>query len=210
MNLTTMITLVRQDLHDEIEETYRWTDDELTRHIAHAVKDFSLQIPLESIADLVTDAGSRSIDISSLTDGVRIETVEYPVGQFPPFLQRFSLWGDTLTLLGADVPDGSNCKITYGTLHTLDADSSSIPVQHEDLVAAGACGYAASALAGYSINQVNTGGAGAPKDWAQWSREKLAFFQGEIKRLGYRNKVRITQLYVPYYPIVSKSTDPGP
>ena len=183
MNLSDMIALVRQDLHDEDAENYRWTDDELSRHIAHAVKDFSLQLPLESIADLATDAGSREIDVSTLSGRVRIETVEYPVGQFPPFHQRFSLWGDMLTLLGADVPDGSNCKITYGTLHTLDLNSSTIPVQHEGLVATGACGHAASSLVGYSINRVNTGGTGTPKDWAQWSREKLAFFQGEIKRL---------------------------
>ena len=28
--------------------------------------------------------------------------------------QRFSIWGDTLTLLGADIPDGSHCNIFYG------------------------------------------------------------------------------------------------
>ena len=36
MNLTDMKTIVRRDLHDEDDTNYRWTDDELDRHIAHA------------------------------------------------------------------------------------------------------------------------------------------------------------------------------
>ena len=42
MNLSEMRAIVRRDLHDEDANNYRWTDDELNRHIAHAVKDFSL------------------------------------------------------------------------------------------------------------------------------------------------------------------------
>ncbi len=41
MNLTDMRTLVRRDLHDEDATSYRWTNDELDRHIARALKDFS-------------------------------------------------------------------------------------------------------------------------------------------------------------------------
>ena len=41
MNLADMRTIVRRDLHDEEASNYRWTNDELDRHIAHAVKDFS-------------------------------------------------------------------------------------------------------------------------------------------------------------------------
>jgi hypothetical protein len=202
-----MITLVRQDLHDTDPETYRWTDEELTRHISHAVKSLSLQIPLRSVEELATAYGSREVDISSLSDRVSLENVEYPVGHFPPFYQRFSLRANTLILLSLDVPDGSNCKITYGALHILDEEISTIPSRHDDLIAVGACAYAASALAAYSINQVNTGGAGTPKDWAQFSREKLAVFHGELKRLGYTGKFYVSHLYVANYRPASRSTD---
>ena len=33
MNLSEMRTIVRRDLHDEDAGNYRWTDDELDRHI---------------------------------------------------------------------------------------------------------------------------------------------------------------------------------
>ena len=210
MNLTEMRTIVRRDLHDEDDTNYRWTDDELDRHIAHAAKDFSEAIPYEQKAIKATASGSREIDISTLTDRIVIEAVEYPVDKFPRKYQRYSLWADTLTLLGDEVPDGSDAHIYYGKLHTLDATTSTIPTKHEDLVATGACGYAAVEWAAYAINRVNVGGLMTPKEFLTWGREKLRYFKAELKKLGRRNRVRVRSLYEPYYPPVSKSTDYGP
>jgi len=137
MTLGEMRTIVRRDLHDEDAENYRWTDDELDRHIAHAVKDFSEALPLEQKAVVATTSGSREIDISSLSDRVMVEAVEYPVDEFPRRYQRFAVWGDTLIMLGDEVPDGSNAHIYYGKLHTIGAASSTVPKQYEDLVALG-------------------------------------------------------------------------
>src|SRR4030042_3519184 len=142
MNLTDMRAIVRRDLHDEDSNNYRWTDDEINRHIAHAVKEFSEQIPYEQKATKATTSGSRELDISAITDRVMVEAAEYPADKFPKRYQPFSLWGDTLTMLGDEVPDGTNAYIYYGKLHTLDATGSTIPAQNEDLIAAGGGGYA--------------------------------------------------------------------
>jgi hypothetical protein len=210
MNLIEMRTLVRKDLHDEDNSNYRWTDDELDRHISHALRDFSESIPLDQKTTTATVNGSREVSISSLTNRVIIEAIEFPAGRFPPCYQRFVIWNDILTLLGLEVPDGTGCKIYYGKLHTLDSGSSTIPAQYEDLVGAGACGYAAVQLAGYTIDQVNTGGPDTPEDRSVWGQEKLAYFRSELKRLGKRNRVRNRQLYTPYDRPVAKSTDWGP
>ncbi len=210
MNLTEMRTLVRRDLKDEDAENYRWTDDELNRHIAHAVKDFSGAVPYEQKATKATTSGSQEIDISTITNRIMIEAIEYPVDKFPKRYQRFSLWGDTMTLLDGEVPDGSNAYIFYGKLHTLDASSSTIPAMYEDLIAVGACGYAATEWAAYAINRVNIGGDVTPREFLAWGKEKLNLFASELKRLGSRNRVRVRSLYKPYYPPVSTSTDYGP
>jgi len=210
MNLTEMRAIVRRDLHDEDDANYRWTNEELDRHIAHTVKDFSEAIPYEQKAVIATTSGSRGIDISTLPDRIVIEAVEYPIDKFPRKYQRYSLWEDTLTLLGDDVPDGSDAHIYYGKLHTIDAEGSSIPTKHEDLVATGACGYAAVEWAAYAINRVNVGGLMTPKEFLTWGKEKLRYFKAELKRLGRRNRVRVRSLYKPYYPPISKSTDYGP
>ena len=210
MTLTEMRTIVRRDLHDEDASNYRWTNDELDRHIAHAVKDFSEAIPYEQKATKATTSSSREIDISTITDRIMVEVVEYPVDGFPKGYQRFTLWGDIVTLLGDEVPDGSNAYIYYGKLHTLDASSSTIPAKHEDLVAAGACGYAAVEWAAYAINRVNVGGTPTPREFLNWGQGKLDYFGQELKKLGRRNRIRIRSLYKSYYPPASKSTDYGP
>ena len=210
MNLSDMRAIVRRDLHDEDAGNYRWTNDELDRHIAHAVKEFSEAIPYEQKAVKATTDGSREIDISTVTGRVMVEAAEYPVDKFPRKYQRFALWGDTISLLGEEVPDGSNAYIYYGKLHTLDATSSTIPTVYEDLIAGGACGCAAIEWAVYAVNQVNVGGTMTPSEFFKWGREKLSGFRRELGRLGRRNRVRIRSLYKPYYPVVSQSTDYGP
>jgi len=210
MNLTDMRAIVRRDLHDEDADNYRWTDDELNRHIAHAAKEFSESIPCEQKATKATTSGSRDLDISTVTDRIMVEAVEYPVDKFPRKYQPFALWGDNLTILGDEIPDGSNAYIYYGKLHTLDADGSTIPAKCEDLIATGAGGYAAVEWAGYAINRVNVGGTVTPREFFNWGKQKLRYFRQELRRLGRRNRIRIRSLYKPYYPIVSKSTDYGP
>ena len=210
MNLTEMRNIVRRDLHDEDAENYRWTNDELDRHIAHAVKEFSEAIPYEQKATKATTSGSREIDISSLTDRIMVEAVEYPVGRFPKQYQRFALWAEAVTFLGDEVPDGSNAYVYYGKLHTLDGSSSTISGRYEDLIATGACGYAAVEWAVYAINRVNVGGTPTPKELLNWGQEKLDYFRRELRRLGRRNRARARSLYKPYYPPVSQSTDYGP
>ena len=215
MTLTEMIALVRQDLKDEEEAAYRWTDDELTRCIQKAVKELSLRIPLEATEDIATEAGSMEVDMSSLVNPIKIEAVEYTIGNIPPTYQRFALWNGMLTLLGSVVPDGSDCRIYYNTVHILTDDGeddidSTIPVQYEELVAGGASGFAAQSASGFAIDQVNTGGSGTAATWAEWGKEKLSYFRAELKRLGHNNRIRVGQLYKPYYPVVSKNMDWGP
>jgi hypothetical protein len=210
MNLIDMRVIVRRDLHDEDANNYRWTNDELDRHIAHAVKDYSEAIPYEQKTTKATAAASREIDISTLNDRIMIEAVEYPVGNFPRRYQRFSLWGDNITLLGDEIPDGSDAYIYYGKLHILSVGSSTIAPWHEDLITAGACGYAATEWAVYAVNRVNAGGTTTAAELLGWGREKLDFFRREMKRLGRKNRVRARSLYRPFSQSVLKSIDYGP
>ena len=210
MNLIDMRTVVRRDLHDEDVNNYRWTNDELDRHITHAVKDYSEAIPYEQKATKATTSGSREIDITTLNDRIMIEAVEYPIGNFPPRYQRFSVWGNIIMLLGNEIPNGSNVYVYYGKLHTLDVSSSTINAQHEDLIAAGACSYAAIEMAIYAVNRVNVGGITSAADLLGWGREKIDFFRRELKRVGRKNRVRVRSLYRSYTQPVSKSIDYGP
>ena len=79
-NLTGLRAFLRTDLGEPSEG--RWSDDDLDRHIAHAIRDLNRVAPREMKAtDLtIADPASRAIDISSLTDLINVVGVEYPVG----------------------------------------------------------------------------------------------------------------------------------
>jgi hypothetical protein len=209
MNISEMMALVRKDLRDQDSENYRWSDDELTRHINRAVTEFSEEVPLPARATLPTASDSREVDISSLEDRIMIEAVEYPLLSFPPDYQQFTVWGDTLTIISGSEPDGSNCYIYYGVLHNLDADGSTIPSKYEDIIVTGACGYAAVAGAVYAVNRVNAGGTMTARDYLEWGNRKINDFRQELKRLGRKNRVRVSSLYQPYHPVVNQSGDYG-
>jgi hypothetical protein len=194
MNISEMITLVRRDLKDE-GSPYQWSDDELTRHINRALRELSERLPLPSKAVLPTVAGSRELDISSLSDRVVVQAVEYPLDQSPTSFQRFSIWGDTLTIIGEPEPDGANCAIYYGILHTIDASGSTLSSKYNDLLATGACGYAAISWAAFAINKVNVGGKMTAEEYRTWGNERLVIFREGLRQLGRRQRLRNQQLF---------------
>ena len=198
MDLPALRARIRKDLYDEDSAGYRWTDGELDRHIQHAVREFSLALPLEAKAALTTTAGSRDLSISGLTDLVAIEAVEYPAGEYPPVYARFSVWLTTLTLLVETAPGGAETVNVYHTkLHTIDGTSSTVPARFEDTIAAGAAGYAALEWASFSTNRVNAGGRDVWREYLAWGQERLAEFQRALARHGRRNAVRARRLYAP-------------
>ena len=207
MDLTTMRALVRRDLHDEDAANYRWTNDELDRHVARAVKELSLAAPLEAKATLTTAEGSRDLSLAPLTGLVVVEAVEYPVGEYPPSYAPFSVWSDVLTLLVDATPlAAQDVCVYYGKLHTLDAGTSTIPARLEDVVAAGAAAYAALEWASFATNRVNVSGPDVWRQYLVWGQERLAAFARELARHGRRAGVRVRRLYRPAGPADLRAT----
>jgi hypothetical protein len=211
VNLSEMRDRVRTDLHDEDSAAYRWTDGELDRHVQRAVRDFSLAIPLEATATLSATPGSRELSITGLTDLVAIEAVEYPVGKYPVSYVRFSVWLNTLTMLIDGAPSAADDVAVYYTrLHTIDGSSSTIPARFEDVVAAGAAGFAAVEWSSFATNRVNVGGQDVWREYLAWGQERLAEFQRALAKHGRRNAVRVRRLYAPATTPADQSTVTGP
>ncbi|GBD10987.1 hypothetical protein HRbin23_00637 [bacterium HR23] len=198
MSLPALRALLRQDLKDTDPGAYRWSDADLDRHLQHAVRDLSLAIPRETQAELTTTPGTRSVSLAGLPDLVRVEAVEYPVGQWPPSYVLFSLWGSTLTLLVDPPPQGAEpVRIYYGRLHTLDATTSTIPPHLEELVVMGASAYAALEWASFATNRSNLGGPETWRHFLTWGKERLALFHRSLDRLAANNRLRPRRLYAP-------------
>ena len=191
MNLTTMRTLVRRDLKDEDNSNYRWQDNEIDR----AVAELSRYIPREMKSTIATVASSREIDISTLTDRVSVDRVEFPIDEYPRQFQRFTVFSDTITLIGDAEGDGANCYIYWGKVHTLDGSTSTIPSYLEDVLALGAAAYAVLAQTQYRTDTAGFGGERADTDYQSWGTVMLKEFKAQLKRFGRGRKLKISQFY---------------
>ncbi|MBI4312770.1 MAG: hypothetical protein HY681_13465 [Chloroflexi bacterium] len=149
--------------------------------------------------------------LASMTDLVSVEAVEYPAGQYPPSYARYRVWAGTLTLLVDSPPAGAeSVDVSYGALHTLDATSSTLPSELEDVVATGAAAYAALEWANFAINRINVGGEEVWRQYLAWGQERLASYLEAVRRVNRRNAVRPRTLYAPAHARSSQAGDGGP
>ncbi len=210
-DLATIRAAVRTDLHDEDPADQRWTDAELDRHIRRALLEYSLPSPLEAKSTLQSVAGSRDIDVSSLTPRVRIVAVEFPTGEYPPAYVPFSLWGDTLTLdLTASPSSAQDVNVYWHKTHTING-SVTFPAAHDDIIAGGAAAYAALEWGSFATNRLNVGGEEVWGRYMEFGNVRLAAFKEQLRRLPEVNRAKTARLYTPADArLSSQSTDPGP
>jgi len=194
VTLTDVRERVRRDLSDT--ESAGWPDEQLDRHIEHALSELSLAMPQE-LSDLVaTTAGSRDLDVSELSGLIEVEAVEFPAGEFPPAYTGFATWGETLTLHLGALPDGTDAKVFYAAAHTLDEEGSTLAHHHVDILVTGATAYAALELAAGSTGVVNLDPKAAER-YAAWSRARLTAFRQLLHTYGRKNRLRGRRMYVP-------------
>lgn len=184
---------LRKDLSDVATE--RWPDDQLDRHIEHALAELSLSIPQELTATIATTPGSRDLSVASLDGLVELEAVEYPAGEFPPNYQGFSLWGETIAIQLESAPDGSDARLYYTATHTLDASGTTLPDSLVDILVTGASAFAAQELSSSRTDALTTDPAAAER-YAAWSRARLTAFRQLLHAYGRKNRVRSRRLYV--------------
>ena len=195
MILSDMRTLVRRDLKDEDSSNYRWQDNEIDRAIGRAVAELSRYVPREMKATIATTAGSREIAMTSLTDRVSVDRVEFPVAETPRSFQRFTVYSETITLIGDVKGDGTNCYVYWGKVHTLDGSTSTIPSYLEDVLALGAAAYAVLSHTQYRTDTAGFGGERADTDYQSWGTVMLKEFKAQLKRFGRGRKLKISQFY---------------
>lgn len=195
MDLSTMRTLVRRDLKDEDAGSYRWQDNEIDRAISRAVAELSRYVPREMKDTIATVDDSRAISITTLTDRVSVDRVEFPIDEHPRQFQRFTVYQDIITLIGDVEGDGDNCYIYWGKVHTLDGATSTVPSYLEDVLALGAAAYAVLAQTQYRTDTAGFGGDKADTDYQSWGNAMLRDFKAQLKLFGRGRKLKLSTFY---------------
>jgi hypothetical protein len=189
-----MTARVREDLQDTDSQNYHWTDDEIEGAISRVVMEYSIQAPIEQQSDVATTDGNTELDLTSLTGLVGVESVEFPIGKAPKYLQRFELWTGHVYM--EDEGDGSNARVRWLKKHTLAVGSTTIPAEHEEIIVLGATGYLAMSASAYTVDRATIAGHYGTLNYKLWGKERLDRYDKKLKDIARGNRVTPRQLYV--------------
>jgi len=187
MNLTEMRARVREDLQDTDSENHRWTDDEVDGAIDRVVQEYSLHAPIEQQDDIATTDDDTELDISPLTGLLKIESVELPIGQTPRYYQRFALWAGKVYM--TDKGNGEDARVKWLKKHSLTAESTTIPAEHEEIIILGATGYLAMSAAVYTVDRASIAGRHATSNFKAWGKERLDRYDRKLKEVARSSRV---------------------
>jgi len=193
MNLTEMRARVREDLQDTDSQNYRWTNDEVDGAIDRVVMEYSILAPIEQQNDIATTDGDTEVDLSSLSGLLRVESVEFPIGKAPRYLQRFELWTGHVYM--EDKGDGSNARVRWLKKHTLAVGSTTIPVEHEEIIVLGATGYLAMSASSYTVDRATIAGHYGTVSYKAWGKDRLDRYDKKLKQIARANRVIGRTLY---------------
>jgi hypothetical protein len=193
MNLTEMTARVREDLQDTDSQNYRWTDAEIEGAIDRVVTEYSLHAPIEQQDDIATTDGDTELDISGLSGLIKIESVEFPMGQSPEYYQRIEYWAGKLYM--EDEGDGDDARVRWLKKHALTADSTTIPAEHEEIIILGATGYLAMSASAYTVDRASIAGRHTTINFKAWGKERLDRYDKKLKQIARGNRVIQRELY---------------
>jgi len=187
MNLTEMRARVREDLQDTDSQNYRWTDDEVDGAIQRAVLEYSLHAPIEQQDDITTTNGDTELDISGLIGLLQVVSVEFPLGTSPKYMQHFERYAGHLYM--QDKGDGTDARVRWLKSHTLTAESTTIPTEHEEIIVLGATGYLAMSASAYIVDRATIAGHYGTINYKAWGKERLRRYDHQLKAISRSNQV---------------------
>mgnify|MGYP006910673009 CR=1 FL=1 len=194
MDLATMRARVREDLQDTDAENYRWSNDEVDGAIERVVREFSMAYPIQQQDDIATAEDDKELDISTLADLLKIVSVEYPMDLTPAYMQRWEMWNDKLYM--TDEGDGTKkARVRWHKWHTLDAASSTIPAEHEEIIVLGATGYLATSASVYTVDKATISGRHATANFLKWGQARLDRYETKLRAIARDNRVITKELY---------------
>ncbi len=183
MNATEMRARAREDLQDTDAATYQWTDDQVDGAIQRAVHEYSIAAPIEKMDDITTTLDDKELDISSLTGLLKIESIEHPIDRSPRYYQRFARWAGRVFM--TDKGDGNNARVKWLKEHALDAASTTIPAEHEEIIVLGATGYLAMSASVHVVDRANIAGRYGTRGFRAWGQDRLQRYDAQRKAIAH-------------------------
>jgi hypothetical protein len=188
-----MTARVREDLQDTDPANYRWTTDEVEGAILRAVDEYSIHAPIQQQSDIATTNDNNELVITSLSGILKVEAVEFPLDETPRHFQHIDFWAGKLYM--EDEGDGTNARVRWLKKHTLAAGSTTIPVEHDEILVLGATGYLAMSASANTVDRAFIAGHYGTTSYKAWGIERLKRYDMRLRQVAQANKVTQRQLY---------------
>jgi len=177
---------VREDLQDTDAGTYVWTNDQVDGAIQRCVREYSMLAPIQKMDDVTTTDDDTELDISSLDGLLKIESIEFPLDQTPPYYQRFAYWAGRVFM--TDKGDGNNARVKWLKEHTLAAGSTTIPEEHDEIIVMGATGYLAMSASVHVVDRANIAGRYGTRGFRAWGQDRLQRYDARLKAVSHARR----------------------
>ena len=190
---------VRDVLRDEFVEgvTLEWEEDELNRLIRLALDEIEQKMPYEikktTLDDalstaIVTTADSKEIDISEITNLIRVYKVEYRTGKNPKQFRNFTRFADVLTMVINFLPSAGEAVHLYcHKKHTITDAASTLRSEHETVLIQGVTARAAMNRGRELINALAVGGVNVGPRMIEWGNNQLALYRLALRHHAVEN-----------------------
>ena len=135
----------------------KWSTDDLDEAIRQALEQYTLYDPVHAITTVELSSDGREIDISAVTNLLRVEKVWWDYDSatpgYPPNWRKFDVWPGSILYIDDDAQpaSGDTLRIWYTKPHTLNgldsATVTTIPLEDIGFLIGGAASYAAKTRA---------------------------------------------------------------
>jgi hypothetical protein len=94
-----------------------------------------------------------------------------------------------------DEGNGDDARVRWLKKHTLDAQSTTIPTEHEEIIVLGATGYLAMSASAYTVDRASIAGRHATVNFKAWGKERLQRYDKKLRAVSRSSKVISRELY---------------
>ena len=124
--LTDFITDLRYLIKDSVA-TYDFSDTEVQAHITHVLKEISDKSPYKAKETALVTANSKLLDISGITNLIRVNRVEWEVGADPPNNRNITHEdNETISMIVETAPSTTGTSGTLAGTVTFTAGSATV------------------------------------------------------------------------------------
>lgn len=163
-----------------------WGAAEIRQCIDDALVEIAEYSPYVVLATVTTSEGTKDVDISTITDALWIDQVEFREDKNPKRFRNFTIRGSKLSMNIDFLPSASeNVRLYCAKAHVLSGTTTNtLDPREEQILIDLAAGHAAVNKGRYYINKVPVGSGRPQGELILWGQTKVEQARQRLQRIS--------------------------